>query len=300
MRHEGYRRTRTRLSVACFLGVLTAAALLLPSGCRRPAAQDPAALLKAGWDRYRLGEFDAAVSDFEHALRLAAAPQRQAVLYGLATTWNLRRPDQDAKRAAGYYRQVIELAPESDLAAWSLLALARLQHLVSVVEEPNYAAVREAYQAVVRQFPDHLAGHEAFVYLQATYVATLRPEDLRRAETNLLAFVEEHPSSGFLSAAYSLLCACYENLQRPDRWLWAEIKAFETAETDPTNPMQENSWSYWRIASVAEFEAGEFAVAREFYSRLISEYPEDIRVYAAKQALERMDAVEAGGKGSDQ
>jgi hypothetical protein len=34
-------------------------------------------------------------------------------------------------------------------------------------------------------------------------------------------------------------------------------------------------------------------LAREYYQRLISEYPKDIRIFGARKALERMDAIEA-------
>ena len=50
---------------------------------------------------------------------------------------------------------------------------------------------------------------------------------------------------------------------------------------------------YWNIAYAAEFEAGNFAVAREYYRRLMNEYPQDVRIFGVRKALERMDAIEA-------
>jgi len=49
----------------------------------------------------------------------------------------------------------------------------------------------------------------------------------------------------------------------------------------------------WLIAVYAEFDAGDFKTAREYYRRLIDEYPTDNKVYMAKMALERLDEVEA-------
>jgi tetratricopeptide (TPR) repeat protein len=291
-------RRETYVRIAGLWAAFLFASAILFSGCaRREKGTDPAAAIREGWDFYRLGEFNSAILSFEKAVQAAPEtdPLHATALYGLATTWSLRQPqpDQNKPLAARDFEKVIALAPKSDLAAWSLLALARMKHLVPVGEDPDYEQVRAAYQAVMDRFPDHLASHEAFIFLQSTYVASMTPANLRLSETNLLSFIEQHPSSGFLNEAYALLCVCYENLGLPEKWLWAEVRAFETAEIDPSNPQQENSWSYWRIASVAEFEAGDFDTAREFYGRLIKEYPEDIRVYAAKQALKRMDGVES-------
>jgi len=55
----------------------------------------------------------------------------------------------------------------------------------------------------------------------------------------------------------------------------------------------DKAWRYWKLATVAEFEAGDFDLARKFYRLLIEEYPQDIRKYASRQALERMDRIES-------
>ena len=44
---------------------------------------------------------------------------------------------------------------------------------------------------------------------------------------------------------------------------------------------------------MAEFGAGDFGVAREYYRKLIAEYPDEQRVFLAKQELKRMDELEA-------
>ena len=270
---------------------------LLLAGCaRQSAVLDPPALIERGWNNYRLGEFSLAVRDFESAL--SALPggdeRRPMALYGLATVWSLRTPltEQDKEKAASLYDEVLASAPRSDLAAWSTLALARIRHLVPVGEDPDYDEIRLAYRQVVERFPGHLAADEAFIYLQSTYAATLEQEPSRKAAADLEAFVKDREESGFLSAAYSLLAVCYETLDRPEDRLEAELKALETMEIDPSNPKQENSWNYWKIATIAEFEVGAFDTARTFYRRLIDEYPKDVRRYGAEQALARMDEVE--------
>lgn len=280
------------------LKLLVALAAVLPllwmSSCSRPketaAAADP---LAAGWNDYRMGEFDRGVARFEAAL--AANPpgseEQLQALYGLGTIWNLRRPGEDPEKARRYFRQVVDTSPKHDLAAWSLLALARMKHLVPVGSDPDYPEVYKAYQQVVDRYPDHLAGKEAFIYLQAALISTLKDVETRKAVAALEKFVQGS-SKEFVGSAWSLLAVSYATLNLPEKRLEAEIKSLETTEVDPTNPFTEFAWAYWNIATIAEFEVGDFDLARTYYKKLIDEYPTDIRVYGAKKALKRMDELE--------
>jgi tetratricopeptide (TPR) repeat protein len=268
---------------------------LAAAGCGPPAAGDPAEQIQIGWNRYRVGEFGDAIAAFEKARDATPAgrPLHVKALYGLATSWNLRRPGEDPELARRLYQQVLDLAPASDEAAWSLLALARMKHLLPVGQEPDLAEVRRAYQEVIDRFPNHVAGHEAFMHQQATLVASFKPEDARQVITNVQAFIQKHPDSQFLSPLYGLIGTCHFILNEPEERLAAELKAYDTHELDPTNPNQDNTGVYWSLACMAEYDVGDFATARRFYRLLLEEYPADIRVYAAKQSLKRMDEIEA-------
>ena len=272
-------------------------AALIPclSACRSEQHRRPAEeLIRTGWDAFRLGDFDQATRSFEEA-RLAAKPasdEYRSALFALATTWNLRRPGEDREKATILYQELISSAPDSDLAAWSSLALARMQHLMPVGTEPDYGQVREAYHNVIQACPDHPAAEEATIYLYSTYVATMNPDDCRKVLVDLQRFVDTHPDSGFLSAAYGLMSECYKTLKEPEKEFQAKLQAFNTREVDVTNPFYDNSWRYWNIAASAEFEAGDFDTARKYYTLLIQEYPQDIRVFSAKQAIERMEHIE--------
>ncbi|MCS6771689.1 MAG: tetratricopeptide repeat protein [Kiritimatiellae bacterium] len=280
------------MRLACFC----LAAALAGSGCSRSGAgaADAGAALSSGWQNFRLAEFDLATRDFEAALAAAAPgsePYLQA-LFGLANVWNLRRPGEDPEKARAYYQRILREAPGHDLAAWSELALARMIHVVPVGQEPDYAAVRAAYRAIMDKYPGHLAAKEATIYLNATLVATLDPDLTRQAISNLQAFVASGTRE-FLQPAWSLMAVGYNTLGMQKERLEAEIRALETTEIDPANPFNEFAWQYWNIATIAEFETGDFDLARAYYRRLIEEYPADVRVYPAREALERMDRVEA-------
>lgn len=263
-------------------------------GCsQQPIPTDPKAQLDGGWAAYRLGDYATALRNFEAAAKSPDASETQLqALYGLAAVWNFRRPGEDPAKAAELYTKITTLAPKHDLAAWSFLALARMKHVVPVGEEPDVAEVRKAYQACIDRFPMHLAGEEAFVYQQSTYVAKLSADDAQKAAAALQVFVAQHKSSPFISAAWLLLAEAHTILKQPEKALAARIRSLESEEIDPSSPLDQ-ALTLWQIATMAEFDAGDFKTARVYYSRLIAEYPNDMKVFAAKAALKRMDAFEA-------
>lgn len=218
--------------------------------------------------------------------------ERAAALFGLATTWDLRRPNEDTARAADFYRQAAEAAPESELAAWSLLALARMEELKPVGKEPDAAAVLAGYQKVIDRFSTHPAGQEAFLYQQAARLAEAEPGEARVALAALEGFLREHAESRYASAAHGLMGTAHTVLGDERAALSESIISLETREFDPRNPKRDNAASYWSIATRAEFLLGEFDRARDYYRRLIKEYPEDQRVFPSELALRRMDELE--------
>ena len=254
-------------------------------------------LLAYGWSRYRIGEYKQAIASFDALLanKDLTESDRLAALYGKAATWDLRQPvpSQDNELASTLYRQIMHEAPDSDVAAWSSLALARMTHLVPVDQEPNYDEVQLAYQNVIDRYAAHLAGQEALIYQQSTLIMLLDPVIASNAITRLQQFVNEFPDSSFVTAAYNLMAQGYETMGEYDLQLEARIKELETLEIDPSSPAASDlSWRYWQLATTAEYLTGQFDVAREYYQKLIDEYPLDFRRFASKQALARMDRVE--------
>ncbi len=270
-------------------------ALLLAAGCaRQQIASGSNDNLAEGWINYSLSEFDRAIGFFNKALAQAPANSEEALqaLYGLATTWNLRRPGEDPEKAAQFYRQILETAPNHDLAAWSALGLARQKHLVPVGQDPDYPEVYKAYRGVMERYPGHLAAQEAFLYLNAGRLSTLTAPEARTALTALESYVQ-NPSNAFLGPAWSLMAVAQTTLGDQQKRFDAEVHSLELTEVDPTNPFTEFVGHYWNLATIAEFELGDFDQARKYYRKLIEEYPQDIRIYGARQSLRRMDEMEA-------
>jgi len=277
--------------------VLLAAGLMLGGvGCGRRATQtgDAASLIREGWKAYRLNEFQNAVLDFEAAIE-QAEPNSDAwamATYGLATTWDLRRPSEDRDLATELYEEILKVSPDGPMAPWTELALARQQHLVPVGQEPDYEAVNAAYQHLIEKFPDHLAAKEAFLYLQSIQLAKLDPESTKDSVEKLNHFIQEQELE-FVGPAWSLLAVGYTTLGDQQMRFVSEKNSFDKTEVDPSDPYLEFAWAYWNLATIAEFEVGDFDSARNYYQMLIDTYPNDIRVYGCKQALKRMDALEA-------
>ena len=255
----------------------------------------PAFLNARAWEDFRGGEFGAATRGFTEAVNTApkGSPEYLQGLYGLGMTWNLRGAGPDPVLAEKCFKEVVTLSPAGDIAAWSFLALARMKHAVPAGQDPDYPAVRKAYEEVITRFPFHLAGEEAFIYLQSTWIATLDPKDAEQALSTLEAFIKGHAASKFLSPAWALVAECDYTLGRPEERLKAKIASLEAKELDPTNPYSDNASLYWEIATIAEFEAGDFATARKYYKGFVDEYPQDQRRWGARLALTRLDEVEA-------
>lgn len=267
-------------------------ALAAGAGTNEPAAVSTP--LEQGWAAYRLNEFDRCVRFFEQAVDESptnSEVQYQA-RYGLATTWNLRRPGEDREKARGIFEGILAGTPSDDLRAWTKLALVRMKHLVPVGEEPDMAAVLLGYQEIIDQHRGHLAAKESFIYKMSIFIATLREPETRYALACLSHYVSQPGQKEFVQPAWSLMAVGYTTLKDQPNRLLAEIRSLETTEIDPTNPYNEFAWAYWNIATLAEFECGDFATARAYYTRLLKEYPTDIKGYATKQALKRLDDVE--------
>ena len=266
------------------------------SSCAPKAEQagDAASLIRDGWTAYRLSEFKNALLSFETARARAerGSDEWAMATYGLATTWDLQRPGEDPQLATQLYQEILAAAPDGPMIPWTELALARQQHLVPVGQEPDYAAVNAAYRHIMEKFPGHLAAKEAFLYLQSIQLAKLDPQTSLAAEKKLREFAAREKKE-FLSPAWSLLAVAYQTLGDQEKRLEAEKNSFETTEVDPSDPFLEFAWAYWNLATIAEFEVGDFDLARRYYSLLLETYPTDIRVYGCKQALARMDALEA-------
>jgi tetratricopeptide (TPR) repeat protein len=266
-----------------------------------PAAEadQPRATLERAWDLYRLGEFNLAIEKFQE-LRKNARPGTEydlQGLYGEAASWNFRRDARNTNKALAAYGAIIESAPDHPLAAWAALDCVRAQFLGKADVLGPRAEEVNAYRQVWRRYPETPAGQEAFVfqlslrgyYLSQTGDRAAAEEALREAEE----FIRQYPQSVLRSQVYGAMAGFLKILGRPQERVAYMIRSLEAREFDAANPHANKAGIYWNLAYTAEFEAGDFAIARKYYSQIITEYPQDLRVFPSREALKRLDAVEA-------
>ncbi len=282
------------LASALIVALTTASMRLLPgkAGAENPAA-DP---LVQGWKKFRMAEYSPSEKEFERARR-AAKPGSEAMtkaLYALAVVNWLRTPDADKPKAKKLFEQLIKEAPAHELAVWSKLALVRMKHVVPVGETPDYPGLCVEYEKLYAAYPDHPAGMEAFAYAQEARMISFKPEDARMTVTAMRAFLDKTPDPRFACWAWDLLSRAHKILNEGDEQLKDKLMVLKTKELDPTNPRMDNSILYWEIATIAQFEVGDLATAKEYYQKLRAEYPRDMRNFAARRALERIDKIEKG------
>lgn len=296
LRH-GHQKPHLALWFVLLLG------LLATIGCTNTSPSGtPQELIHRGWTLFNQSEFQAAAAAFESALKsldrsssITPADQhhRLDALFGLAQTWDLGLRNEDTDTAHSLYNKIVTLAPSSDHAAWAQLALARRLHTMPSDADPDLLAARSAYQLVIDRFPNHPAADEALLLQQSTYVATLQPQPTRQALPHLLAYVSRSPQPRLLSSAYLLLSTAHATLGQEEQSVDALIKALESREPDPGGTPTDYAGAYWSIATSCEFRIGNFDLARKYYQLLIDHHPTDQRVFPAKQALERMNKLQA-------
>ncbi len=278
-------------AVACMMGVL-----LLFQACEpKRAISSPEEEIREGWRLYRLSEFNSAVKTFQsvQASQPRGSEYYLQALYGEASCWNHRRDGRDIAEAVAAYQAVIEEAPENPLAAWCALDIVRTRHLAPADQPIDYERLIRDYTDVYQRYPQSPAGEEAFLYGSSLSLPSADPEQNRKLLQKINEFLSSHPKTPYLSQFYGLMADCYRDMDEQDQRIQYLIKALDARPLDPVSPIDDRSTAYWNIAYAAEFEAGNFALAREYYRRLMDEYPQDVRVFGVRKALARMDAIEA-------
>jgi tetratricopeptide (TPR) repeat protein len=255
--------------------------------------------IREGWRLYRLSEFNSAVKIFQsvQAAQPRGSDYHLQALYGEASCWNHRRDGRNIGKAVAAYRAVIEQAPENDLAAWCALDIVRTRHLAAADQPIDYESLVPDYAEVYQRYPHSPAGEEAFLYQSTILLHWANPEGARKLLEQINQFLSSHSQTPYLSQFYELIAECYRKIDDPDQRIQYLIKALSARPLDPASPTDDRSTAYWNIAYAAEFEAGNFELARQYYRRLIDEYPQDIRILGVRKALERMDAIETALSG---
>ncbi len=278
---------------------------VLVLGCDKPAADalKPDERIHKGWDLFRMGEYSLALEQFS-AARNAAVPGSSTygeAIYGMGVTHELGRPNSDPAAARRCYGELVKDDAFPQIAPWALLRLARMEHLYGADAQPDFGAIRAAYQKVLDRFPRHPAAEEAFIQSQATYLATARKEDAAKVLGHLDEFERNHPDTRFKVLLWALRAEAYETLGEPEKQLAAEMALLEAQkQSGPKELFANLAPAYWRIATIAYYRVGDLGTARNFYQRILDEYPNDQRALGAELAIQSIDERRSQPRGNQQ
>jgi tetratricopeptide (TPR) repeat protein len=146
---------------------------------------------------------------------------------------------------------------------------------------------------VIEQYPGTAAAEEAFFFRQSLRLETLKEEDAREAARELTEHLKNDGKGKIRTALYALLGRAHETLKQYPEALAALIASLDAKENDPANPNQNNILEYYRIGMMAQFDVGDFAIARKYYERFLKEYPRDQRAFSVSMLLKHLEATEA-------
>lgn len=287
--------------------VFILAACLYMIGCDQQETLEmpaPKQLLSGAWRSLQLKDFTAAAEQFQEVVK-STNPECDEYLeglYGWAMSLWLASPVQPSPQAAALLDRIVALREDHELAAWSLLAQARMKSAF-LSGDQDWNTVRAAYQKVLDRYPNSAPASEAFLYQQATWLSTLKKEDAQAvldACDRKLATESDPAQAFYLHQMRAMAC---QTLGDPVRQLVSELKCLENPESKPdmrihlTQAKAQPS-AYWHAAVIAQYSVGDFATARRIYQRLIEEWPEEQRVLRAQAALAEMDQIEKELRGT--
>lgn len=257
-------------------------------------AVPPEELLGKAWEAFRQIEFEKAARLFQ--IVESSTPEDSEThieaIYGEASCANHRRSGRDLKRALALYEAIQKQHPASLWAPWAALAAVRASHLEPSDLELPYKKLSSKYVKVYQEHPNTPAGEEAFLYHCRIIASLGSREEASKLLREIDDFLSRHPGAVYQPLLDAMAAECYHILGREDDRIEAMARSIAAFERDPTVPFYELSSAYWNVAYAAEFEAGNFAVARKYYELFLKEFPNEDRAFGCRQALARIDRVE--------
>ncbi len=214
-------------------------------------------------------------------------PDWPMLAYCLAVSaWHKSPPSQEAmKEAESYFKAVIEKAPESELAASSLLELGRLYEIADFRDDiADLSAARNCYQRVRQDFTRSDMSARAALFLAQTYAQEFERPSVEKAIevlTNEMAMQPHSPWFGVMAQFASQIYAFY--LDDSVAAVSYYGKASEAGFPRPA----EADISLWQFGLLAE-AAGQEELAADVYGRIVEDYPRSIFGSVARQRVIRI------------
>ncbi|KPK62721.1 MAG: hypothetical protein AMK73_05745 [Planctomycetes bacterium SM23_32] len=265
------------------------------AGCA-PEPESASDLLEQAWRAYSTGDFDIAVDRFEGLKQNGGltAEQRYSALLGLATTYHYR-PNADLDAAAENYA-LLGVLEQEPAKRQSALGLARV-----ALAGGNLLEGQSKLTDLIAAYPGSMEADEAVLQLADSL---LRPDVVEEhrgefklptpgAEDRALSALEHrlgtNPHNRLAPAMHMMAADAYIQARRFDEAVGHLI----AAEQEGISVVKTRGTVLWKIASIAESELGDLALAEKYYDLYATEFSRTELYYRATKRLERVRALRA-------
>lgn len=274
------------MRVLLFIGLVLAATAGWARATPLLAGDEPTRVaLRSVWEDMRMGRWHQAERRLA-ALRKQADPAVAcAVRYAEGNLWQFRMPGNDLARARAAYEWVVTQHPQQALAAWSLLALARIPDLN--VLRPAPAEAVPLYRRVMAEYPASDAAQEAALHLGLALWEAEGAAGAAKAVVELEAWLAARPHPLYEAQFHLLLGRLY---RYPLADYPAAVKHLSRALELGLLTATQRVKTCWTLAQLAERYLQDRDLAVRYYTKFLVEYPRDANAFRAKQALERLGA----------
>lgn len=251
---------------------------------------NPHAELREAWKFMQLGRWVDAEEKIA-ALKVSNAGEDSADIACQAhlaegNLWQFRRPGADMVKAAACYEWVLKNHPHNAQASWALLALARLPDLDVLAPKPADAV--PLYRRVIAEYPDSDAAQEAVLHLALALWKTGGLDGARAGVAEVERWRAARPNADYTLHAELLLGKLYRYPLQDYSNAVAHLRI--ALDTNKGSSFAQRAYTCWTIASLAEHELKDRALAVEYYTRFLREFPNHRTTFMVKQGLARLGA----------
>lgn len=201
-----------------------------------------------------------------------------------------------AENLSKQYADGSEWRPEAkalDIRAFEELAAGRKLALTGTfTDAASVAGLQQKYEAVYARFPNTIAGEEAFLYHIALAIATLPGDRLEQIRREVASYLSSHPTSLFTPELLGLAAYMAGKSGDHRRAVELTLAAIEANSVSPRELQHGDQLLLFQAGLAAQFDVGDFDLARQLYARYIKTYPTDQRCFLLEQLVNDMNSRE--------
>ncbi len=241
--------------------------------------------LTQAWNLYFTARTAEAIEIFDEVLENEKSnpAEKAQSLFGLGTCYSLGVGYHDKPKALEFYTQLARQHPDNPAAPWALM---RIGALYDISIEKERRSSREVFTAIIQDYPQSTAIHEAVLRLSATWFRELDSEQIQKGITLLEEHLETYPQNPLASIMHFRLAYWYASVEKDyKKSLVHRLKLAEFKMSDP------HRWAlqYWGIAQTYRLKTQEYDKALYWYRKLIEECPRDLLNFPAQLMIKKIE-----------